>query len=60
MQRLACNEEVGAPQHVKGCLYQVKQRGLRHERKVERMLAEGLLRNRELGLRVRWFPAESS
>jgi len=60
MQRLACGERLGAAQHGKGFLYQVKQRGFRHERKVERMLAEGLLRNRELGLRIRWFPAESN
>jgi methionyl-tRNA formyltransferase len=60
MQRLACGEELGAPQHGRGFLYQVKQRGLRHERKVERMLAEGLLHDRELGLRVRWFQTESS
>jgi hypothetical protein len=60
MQRLACGESLGAPQHGKGCLYQVKQRGLRHERKVERMLADGLLHDRRLGPRIRWFPAESS
>ncbi|MDH3979111.1 MAG: formyl transferase [Gammaproteobacteria bacterium] len=58
MRRLACGESLGAPQHDMGCLYQVKQRGLRHERKVEQMLAEGLLHGRELGLRIRWFPAE--
>lgn len=57
MQRLAYGESPGVPQHDKGCLYQVKQRGLSHERKVERMLAEGLLHNQELGLRVRWFQA---
>jgi methionyl-tRNA formyltransferase len=60
MQRLACGESMGVIQPGKGCLYQVKQRGLRHERKVERMLAEGLLHNRELGVRVRWFQTESS
>jgi len=60
MRRLAGGERLGAPQHGKGCLYQVKQRGLRHERKVERMLAEGLLHDRELGLRVTWFQTETS
>jgi len=60
MRRLACGKRVGVLQSGKGRLYQVKQRGLRHERKVERMLAEGLLRDRELGLRIKWFPAESS
>jgi hypothetical protein len=60
MRRLACGDKLGALQTGKGCLYQVKQRGLRHEQKVEQMLAEGLLHNRELGLRVRWFQPESS
>jgi hypothetical protein len=60
MRRIACGERLGVIQPGKGCLYQVKQRGLRHERKVERMLAEGLLHNRGLGLRIRWFLAESS
>ena len=60
MRRFAGGDKLGAHQTGKGCLYQVKQRGLRHERKVEQMLAEGLLRNRELGLRVRWFQSESS
>ena len=58
MRRLASGESFGAPQHDKGCLYQVKQRGLHHERKVQRMMDQGLLRDRKLGLRVKWFPAE--
>jgi len=58
MRRLAAGERLGTPQHATGRLYQVKQRGLRHERQVERMLGEGLLRDRELGLRIKWFPAE--
>ena len=58
MRRLACGERLGVIQPGKGCLYQVKQRGLSHERKVERMLAEGLLHDRELGLRIRWFTAD--
>lgn len=55
LQRLAKGEKLGAPQPGKGRLYQVKQRGLRHERKVEKLLKEGLLRERNLGLRVKWF-----
>ena len=58
MQRLAQGDSLGVVQHGKGRLYQVKQRGLRHERQVALMLREGLLRDRELGLRIRWFPAE--
>jgi folate-dependent phosphoribosylglycinamide formyltransferase PurN len=60
MRRLACGKRVGVLQSGKGRLYQVKQRGLRHERKVKQLLAAGLLRDRELGLRIKWFPAESS
>lgn len=72
LQRLAQGERFGVPQAAKGRLYQVRQRGLRHERKVEQLLANGLLGNLELGVRVRWFmpfgnppqdrvtPAESS
>ena len=58
MQRLAQGESLGTAQHGKGRLYQVKQRGLRQELAVDRMLRDGLLRNLNLGLRVRWFPAE--
>jgi methionyl-tRNA formyltransferase len=58
MRRLAQGESLGVAQHAKGRLYQVKQRGLRHELRVARLLRDGLLGNLELGLRVRWFPAE--
>ena len=58
MQKLAQGEKLGTPQPGKGRLYQVRQRGLRHEWKVERLLQEGLLRDLELGPRIRWFPAE--
>jgi methionyl-tRNA formyltransferase len=58
IQRLAKGEVLGATQPGKGKLYQVKQRGLRQEQAVERMLRDGLLDNLDLGLRVRWFPAE--
>jgi methionyl-tRNA formyltransferase len=56
MQRLAMGDSVGVAQHGKGRLYQVKQRGLRHELRVDRLLRNGLLCNQDLGLRVRWFP----
>jgi len=58
MRRLAQGESPGVVQPGKGRLYQVKQRGLRQELTVERMLREGLLRNLDVGLRVRWFQAE--
>ncbi len=60
MQRIAQGDSPGVAQHGKGRLYQVKQRGLRHELRVEHMLRDGLLCNLSLGLRVRWFPAEQS
>jgi methionyl-tRNA formyltransferase len=56
LQKLASGEKYGETQSGKGGLYQVKQRGFRHELRVERMLRKGLLRNLELGLRVIWFP----
>ena len=55
MQRMASGEMPGEPQSGKGRLYQVKQRGLLHERKVARMLRNGLLHDTGLGTRVRWF-----
>jgi folate-dependent phosphoribosylglycinamide formyltransferase PurN len=59
MRRLAQGESLGVAQHGKGRLYQVKQRGLRHELRVARLLRDGLLGNLELGLRVRWFPGRT-
>jgi methionyl-tRNA formyltransferase len=58
MRRLAQGDSVGVAQHDKGRLYQVKQRGLRHELRVGRMLRNGLLCNLDLGLRIRWFPGQ--
>jgi methionyl-tRNA formyltransferase len=58
MQRLAQGELLGVVQPDKGRLYQVKMRGLRQEQAVERMLRDGMLNNQNLGLRVRWFPAD--
>ena len=55
VKRVARGEKLGSPQTGKGRLYQVKQRGLRHERKVNALLQQGLLRRCNLGLRVTWF-----
>jgi methionyl-tRNA formyltransferase len=44
----------------KGRLYQVKQRGLRHEREVDRRLRQGLLQGLALERRITWFPAPPS
>ena len=58
MQRLAQGDTLGVVQPGKGHLYQVRQRGLRHEFRVGRMLRNGLLHNLDLGPRVTWFQAE--
>jgi methionyl-tRNA formyltransferase len=57
LRRLAAGERFGQTQPHKGRLYQVKQRGLRHERAVERRLRSGLLHGASLGVRITWFPA---
>lgn len=59
LRRLAAGERFGQSQPHKGHLYQVKQRGLRHERKVVRRLREGLLHGLDLGSRVTWFAAQT-
>lgn len=59
LDRLAGGEALGVVQPGKGRLYQVKQRGLRQEKVVERRLREGLLHNLALGPRVKWFCAGS-
>lgn len=58
--RLAAGEHLGQSQPGRGRLYQVKQRGLRHEQEVERLLKSGLLAGARLGPRVRWFQTEVS
>lgn len=59
MRRLAAGERFGQTQPSKGRLYQVKQRGLRHERQVEMRVREGMLRGLDLGVRIVWFPRAS-
>jgi methionyl-tRNA formyltransferase len=58
VQRLSLGERFGQTQPGRGRLYQVKQRGWRHERVVQKALDSGLLANAHLGRRVRWFPIE--
>ena len=60
LRRLADGERFGQRQLHKGRLYQVKQRGLRHEREVDRRLRQGLLRQLDLDARVTWFPAQAA
>ena len=58
LRRLAAGERFGQRQPHKGRLYQVRQRGLRHERALARLLAGGLLRGLALAMRVTWFAAQ--
>ena len=56
--RIARGERLGAVQPGRGALYQVRDRGLRHERALAARLAAGMLADRALPRRVRWFEAE--
>jgi folate-dependent phosphoribosylglycinamide formyltransferase PurN len=53
--RLERGDRVGRAQARKGKLYQVKDRGLKHERALERRLAAGMLDRVDLPMRVTWF-----
>ena len=53
--RIAQGAQLGMAQPGKGCLYQVKDRGLRHERALAARLASGMLAGMALPSRVRWF-----
>lgn len=53
--RLAVGEQLGEAQPGKGRLYQVKDRGLRHERALAARLASGMLAGMALPRRVNWF-----
>ncbi len=59
VERIARGEALGAPQPGRGRLYQVKHRGLRHERELDANLAAGMLRDVALPRRVRWFRRET-
>jgi methionyl-tRNA formyltransferase len=59
ISRLAQGERLGVAQPGKGRLYQVKDRGLRHERALAARLASGMLASLALPRRVRWFADES-
>jgi hypothetical protein len=57
--RLAQGEQLGLAQPGKGRLYQVRDRGLRHEQALAARLASGMLAGMALPGRVRWFTSES-
>ena len=58
--RLAQGGQLGAVQPGKGHLYQVKDRGLRHERALAKRLESGMLAGMALPSRVRWFATETT
>ncbi|MDP2110542.1 MAG: formyl transferase [Thiobacillus sp.] len=57
--RLAKGEQLGLAQPGKGRLYQVRDRGLRHERALAARLASGMLKNLSLPKRTCWFTRET-
>jgi hypothetical protein len=57
--RLAKGEQLGLAQPGKGRLYQVRDRGLRHEQALAARLDSGMLAGMALPGRVRWFTSES-
>jgi methionyl-tRNA formyltransferase len=57
--RLANGENLGMVQPGKGRLYQVKERGLRHEQALAERLAAGMLAGKSLPRRIRWFLSEA-
>ncbi len=56
--RLQAGEKFGQDQQVKGKLYQVKDRGWRHERHLDKLMQNGLLNGLDLPLRIKWFPRQ--
>jgi methionyl-tRNA formyltransferase len=56
--RVENGEVIGQQQNEKGRLYQVKNRGLRHEKHLEKVMQEGLLNGIDLPLRVKWFKTD--
>ena len=58
-EKLARGERFGQRQPGRGKLYQVKDRGLRHESELERKLAAGMLSSAKLPNRVTWFRSAS-
>ena len=55
MDKFEQNQSLGKYQSEKGTLYQVKDRELKHEQKLNQILANGLLKNLNLPTRIKWF-----
>jgi methionyl-tRNA formyltransferase len=60
VRRLAAGERFGEPQSGKGRLYQVRERGLRHERTLRSRMAGGMLSTLRLPRRVTWFTTDKA
>jgi hypothetical protein len=60
VSRLGRGESLGMPQPGKGRLYQVKDRGLRHERALAERMESGMLAGTALPRRVHWFTPEAA
>lgn len=58
--RIAKGERLGMVQPDRGRLYQVKDRGLRHEQELTKRLAAGMLAGLTLPRRVCWFRSETA
>ena len=58
--RLARGDHLGMMQPGKGCLYQVKDRGLRHEQALAARLTSGMLAGVALPRRIHWFVSETA
>jgi len=55
MDKFENNISLGQLQTEKGALYQVKDRKLEHEQKLDQLIKDGLLEKHTLPARVRWF-----
>ena len=58
MKRLHNGEKLGTRQTDKGALYQVKDRELKHEQKLDELMMNGLLEKINLDRRITWFQAD--
>lgn len=55
LERVEKGEQFGETQSEKGSLYQVKDRELKHEKQLDKLMENGLLKNLNLSKRVAWF-----
>ena len=60
VSRIMKGEQLGMAQPGKGRLYQVMDRGLRHERNLANKLASGMLKNMSLPKKITWFTADTA